>query len=104
MGEEKVGLKPDLVYPLRVPTSSMLDQIEKLLHAGLWLGPAVLGALCHRLLIGTPVAAGDDLAGIVLLATSGVLLTAAGIRANAERATIAPLVFGAMFLASWTMR
>ena len=83
----------------------MLDQIEKLLRAGLWLGPAVLGALCHRLLIGTPVAAGDDLAGAVLLATSGVLLTVAGIRSNGDQhATTAPLVFGAMFLASWTMR
>ena len=82
----------------------MLDQIEELLRAGHWLGPAVLGALCYRLLIGTPVA-GDDIAGAVLLATSAALLTAAGMRMNADRhAAIAPLVFGAMFVASWTMR
>jgi hypothetical protein len=82
----------------------MFDQIEKLLRAGLWLGPAVLGVLCHRLLIGTPVAPADDLPGVVMLATSGVLLTVAGIRANGEHAATAPLVFGAMFIASWTMR
>lgn len=83
----------------------MLDQIEELLRAGHWLGPAVLGVLCYRLLIGTPVAApGDDIVGAVLLATSGALLTVAGLRLNGDKhAAIAPLVFGAMFLASWTM-
>jgi hypothetical protein len=84
----------------------MLDQIENLLRAGHWLGPAVLGALCYRLLIGAPVAApGDDLLGAALLATSGLMLTIAGVRLNADQhAAIGPLVFGAMFLASWTMR
>jgi len=84
----------------------MVDQIEELLRAGHWLGPAVLGALCHRLLIGAPVAPhGDDIVGAVLLATSGAVLTAAGMRLNRDKhAAIAPLVFGAMFVASWTMR
>ncbi|HWI20679.1 MAG TPA: hypothetical protein VNT81_23145 [Vicinamibacterales bacterium] len=84
----------------------MPDQIEDLLKAGHWLGPAVLGALCYRMLIGAPVAApGDDVIGWVLLATSGVMLTVAGIRLNADKhAAIGPLVFGAMFIASWTMR
>ena len=83
----------------------MLDQIEELLRAGHWLGPAVLGVLCCRLLIGAPMAApGDDLAGAVLVATAAALLTAAGVRLNGDKhAAIAPLVFGAMFLASWTM-
>lgn len=83
----------------------MLDQIEELLRAGHWLGPAVLGVLCCRLLLGTPAAApGDDIVGAVLLATSGALLTVAGLRLNGDKhAAIAPLVFGAMFLASWTM-
>jgi hypothetical protein len=84
----------------------MHEQIDELLRAGHWLGPAMLGALCCRLLIGAPgAAAGDDVAGAVLLATSGALLTAAGLRLNKDQhAAIAPLVFGAMFLASWAMR
>jgi hypothetical protein len=84
----------------------MLDQIEDLMRAGHWLGPAVLGALCYRLLISAPVASpGDDFAGSVLLAISGVILTFAGVKMNAEQhAAIPPLVFGAMFIASWTMR
>jgi hypothetical protein len=84
----------------------MHEQIEDFLRAGHWLGPAMLGALCGRVLIGAPVAgSGDDLAGAVLLATSGALLTAAGLRLNRDQhAAIAPLVFGAMFLASWAMR
>jgi hypothetical protein len=84
----------------------MLDQIEDLLRAGHWLGPAVLGALCYRLLVGTPISApGDDVLGAALLATSAVMLTVAGIRLNADKhAAIGPLVFGAMFIASWTMR
>jgi hypothetical protein len=96
----------DLVYPDWVPTSSMIDQIEELLRAGHWLGPAVLGVLCCRLLIDAPMAAaGDDIAGVVLLGTSGALLTAAGLRLNKDQhAAVAPLVFGAMFLASWAMR
>lgn len=84
----------------------MLDQIEDLLRAGHWLGPAVLGALCYRWLISAPVTAtGDDVAGAFILATSAVVLTVAGLKMNDGRqSTIAPLVFGAMFIASWTMR
>lgn len=84
----------------------MLDQIEDLMRAGHWLGPAVLGALCYRLLISAPVTApGDDFVGSALLAISAVLLTVAGVRLNGEKhSAIPPLVFGAMFLASWTMR
>jgi hypothetical protein len=84
----------------------MLDQIEDLMRAGHWLGPAVLGALCYRLLISAPVtSSGDDFAGSMLLAISGVILTAAGVRLNGDKhAAIPPLVFGAMFIASWTMR
>jgi len=102
----RLAIRVDLVYPRWVPTSSMLDQIEELLRAGHWLGPAVLGVLCCRLLIGAPVGApGDDIAGAVLLALSAALLTAAGMRLNGDKhAAIAPLVFGAMFVASWAMR
>lgn len=84
----------------------MLDQIEDLLRAGHWLGPAVLGALCYRMLIAPPAAAtGDDVAGATILATSALVLTVAGLRLNdGKQSTIAPLVFGAMFVASWTMR
>ncbi len=84
----------------------MLDQIEDLLRARHWLGPAVLGAQCYRLLIGGPMAiAGEDVPGALLLATSGALLTYAGVRLNKDQhVAIAPLVFGAMFIASWTMR
>lgn len=84
----------------------MLDQMEDLLRAGHWLGPAVLGPLCYRLLIGVPVAVpGDDVLGAILLATSAVMLTVAGVRLNGDKhAAIGPLVFGAMFVATWTMR
>lgn len=84
----------------------MVDQIEDLLRAGHWLGPAVLGVLCYRLLIGGPMApSGDDIPGALMLATSGAILTYAGVRINkGQQAVVAPLVFGAMFLASWTMR
>ena len=84
----------------------MLDQIEDLMRAGHWLGPAVLGALCYRLLISAPVTSpADDFAGSVLLAISGVILTFTGVKMDAEKhPATAPLVFGAMFVASWTMR
>jgi hypothetical protein len=83
----------------------MLDQIEHLLRAGHWLGPAVLGALCYRLLIAAPEMSGDDFAGGVMLGTSALILTFAGVKMNeGKQSSLAPLVFGAMFLASWTMR
>lgn len=81
----------------------MIDQCQQLLQAGVWLGPAVLGALCHRLLADT--VAGDDFAGMVMLATGALILTVAGVREHrGQHAAIAPLAFVAMFLASWSMR
>ncbi len=83
----------------------MIDQCQQLLQAGVWLGPAVLGALSHRLLGDNAVAGNDDLAGIVLLATAAFILTVAGVRQHrGAHAAIAPLAFAAMFLASWSMR
>jgi hypothetical protein len=79
----------------------MIDQFQELLQAGVWLGPSVLGALCHRLLI---TAGGDDLAGMVLLATAALILTVAGVQQHrGKHAAIAPAAFVAMFLASWSM-
>jgi hypothetical protein len=83
----------------------MMDHCEDLLRSGIWLGPAMLGALCYRLLGDSIVAAGDDLAGVVLVATAAMLLTAAGVRFNGgKNVAIAPAVFIAMFVASWSMR
>ena len=82
----------------------MIDQFQELLQAGVWLGPSVLGALCHRLLVTTGVAGGDDLAGMVLLATAALILTVAGVQQHrGKHAAIAPVAFVAMFLASWSM-
>jgi len=82
----------------------MIEQFQALLGAGVWLGPAVLGALCYRLLA-DQVIGNDDLAGAVMLATSAVLLTVAGMREQrGKHAAIAPIAFVAMFLASWSMR
>ena len=83
----------------------MISQSEQLLRAGLWLGPAVLGSLCYRLLSDTAVSTGDDLAGAAMLAIAAVVWTAAGHRFNdAKKALIAPAVFGVMFIASWYIR
>jgi len=83
----------------------MINQFEELLRAGLWLGPAVLGSLCYRLLSDTVVSAGDDFAGAVMLAIAAVVWTVAGVRVNDDRkAPIAPAVFGLMFIASWYVR
>jgi hypothetical protein len=83
----------------------MIDQVEELMRAGLWLGPAVLGSLCYRLLGDGTVASGDELAGAMMLATAAVVLTIAGMRFNQERhAAIGPAVFAAMFVASWCLR
>lgn len=83
----------------------MIDQIEEMLRAGAWLGPAVLGALCYRLMSHAGAAGSDDIPGAVMLGTSCVVLTAAGKRASSDRhAALGPLVFAAMFLASWSLR
>jgi hypothetical protein len=83
----------------------MINQSEQLLRAGLWLGPAVLGSLCFRLLSDTVISAGDDLAGGMVLAVAAIVWTVAGVRSNdANQATIAPAVFGLMFIASWYIR
>jgi hypothetical protein len=82
----------------------MNDEFEKLLRAGVWLGPAVLGSLCCRLLADGTVST-NDLPGIVALLTAAVLLTAAGIRfTGGKNAVIAPAVFAAMFVATLSMR
>ena len=81
----------------------MLDQVEDLLRAGIWLGPSVLGSLCYRLFAN--VVASEDLAGAVMLATAAIILTAASVRLNKDKhALIVPIVFTAMFVVSWSMR
>ena len=83
----------------------MLDQVEDLLKAGIWVGPAVLGSLCYRLFADAASTSGEDLAGAVMLATAAVLLTAASVRFNKDQhALIVPAVFAAMFVASWSIR
>jgi hypothetical protein len=79
----------------------MIDQVEELMRAGVWLGPALLGSLCYRLLAGTA----DDLAGAVMLATGAVVLTVAGTRFNKDQhAALGPIVFAAMFVVSLLIR
>lgn len=84
----------------------MFDQVEELLRAGIWLGPAVLGSLCYRVLSeGTWARSGEELAGAVMLATAAIVLTIAGTGFNKDRhAAVGPAVFAAMFLLSWSMR
>jgi len=83
----------------------MVDQVEELLRAGLWLGPAVLGSLCYRMLSDGTVASGDELAGAFMLATAAIILTVAGMRFNQDRhAAIGPAVFAVMFVVSWCVR
>ena len=83
----------------------MNDQVEELLHAGIWLGPAVLGSLAYRLLANRLSALGDDLPGAVMLAIAAVILTIAGTRFKKDHhPALAPAVFAAMFLACWSMR
>lgn len=84
----------------------MLDQVEDLLRAGFWLGPALLGALCYRVLSdGTWSRPGDEFAGAMMLATGAIVLTIAGTRFNKDRhAALGPAIFAAMFLVSWSLR
>ena len=82
----------------------MIDQVEELLRAGAWLGPAVLGALTFRVLAQPAATGGDELAGAIMLATAGFVLTVIGARLNGKLAFIGPLVFAAMFVASWSIR
>jgi hypothetical protein len=84
----------------------MIDQVEELLCAGVWLGPAVLGSLCYRVLSdGTWSRSGDEFAGAMMLATAAVVLTVAGTRFNKDKhAALGPAVFAVMFLISWTLR
>lgn len=79
----------------------MIDQVEELMRAGVWLGPALLGSLCYRMLAGV----GDDVAGAVMLATGAVILTIAGTRFNKDQhAALGPVVFAAMFVVSLLIR
>jgi hypothetical protein len=83
----------------------MIDHVEELLSAGVWLGPAVLGALCYRVLAGALSASGDDVAGALMLATGAIVLTVAGTQFKKDHhAALPPLVFAIMFVASWSMR
>jgi hypothetical protein len=83
----------------------MLEQVEDLLKAGIWLGPSILGSLCYRLVGVPPHASSDDMAGLLMLATAATLLTAASVRFNKDKdAAIVPAVFVAMFVVSWSMR
>ena len=79
----------------------MLDQVEDLLQAGIWLGPSVLGSLFYRFVGDTGA---EDLAGAVMLATAALVLTAISARLNGgKNAALAPVAFIAMFVASWSM-
>lgn len=81
----------------------MLDQVEELLTAGIWLGPSVLGSLCYRLFADS--SSSEDLAGAVMLATAAILLTAASVKLNRDKpAAIVVAAFTAMFVVSWSMR
>lgn len=83
----------------------MLDQVEDLLKAGIWLGPSVLGLLFYRLVADNANSGADDLAGAVMLATAAFVLTAISVRlSGGKNAAIAPLAFLAMFAASWYIR
>lgn len=84
----------------------MLDQVEDLLRAGVWLGPAMLGALCCRLLTeGGLARVGDDLPGAMMLALAAIVLTITGTRLNKDKhAALGPSVFAVMFLVSWSLR
>jgi len=83
----------------------MIDHVEELLSAGVWLGPAVLGALCYRLLAGAVAASGDDVVGAFMLATGALVLTIAGTHFKKDHnAALPPIVFAIMFVASWSMR
>ena len=84
--------------------NSMIDQVEELLRAGSWLGPAVLGALVFRVLSQQMAMQGDEFAGAVMLGTSALVLTAIGVKLNdGKHAALAPIAFVAMFVASWSM-
>jgi hypothetical protein len=83
----------------------MLDQVEDLLRAGIWLGPSVLGALFYRLVGDPNYAAADDVAGVVMLILGAIALAVAGVRFNkGQGQLIVPAAFVAMFVVSWTMR
>lgn len=82
----------------------MLDQVEDLLKAGIWLGPSVLGSLFYRFVGEAAPAGSDDVAGAVMLATAAVVMTAISVRLHGgKNAAIAPVAFIAMFVASWSM-
>jgi hypothetical protein len=84
--------------------NSMIDQVEELLRAGSWLGPAVLGALVFRVLSQQMAVHGEEFAGAIMLGTSALVLTAIGVKLNeGKHAALAPVAFVAMFVASWSM-
>jgi hypothetical protein len=83
----------------------MNEHVEELLSAGVWLGPAVLGSLCYRVLAGTLSSSGDDYAGALMLTTAAIVLTIAGTQFKKDHpAVLPPVVFAIMFVASWSMR
>ena len=82
----------------------MLDQVEDLLKAGIWLGPSVLGSLFYRFVGESANYGPEDLAGAAMLATAALVLTAISVRLNGgKNAALAPVAFIAMFVASWSM-
>jgi hypothetical protein len=84
----------------------MNDQVEELLRAGVWLGPALLGSLLYRMLSEELLArSADEVAGAFMLATGALILTIAGTRFNKDQhVAVGPLVFAAMFVVSWCIR
>ena len=83
----------------------MLNQVEELLRAGIWLGPAVLGSLCYRVLSDNVSLWSADGAGALMLATAALVLTIIGTRINHDKhAAVGPAIFTAMFFVSWTIR
>jgi hypothetical protein len=83
----------------------MLNQIEELLRAGIWIGPAVLGSLCFRVVSEGVSLSSPEGAGALMLATAAIVLTILGTRVNHDKhAALGPAVFTAMFFVSWSIR
>ena len=83
----------------------MLNQVEELLRAGIWIGPALLGSLCFRVVSEGVSLASAEGAGALMLATAAIVLTIIGTRLNHDKhAALGPVVFTAMFFVSWSIR
>ena len=83
----------------------MLNQVEELLRAGIWIGPAVLGSLCFRVISEGLSLSSAEGAGALMLATAAIVLTIIGTRVNHDKhAALGPAVFMAMFFVRWSIR